>query len=59
MDSKVGGFMGFGKSLSTSKITLEKDVYSVGESIKVNIICDNSQCKKDIDGFKLKLVRNI
>ncbi len=59
MDTKVGGFLGFGKSLSTSKITLEKDVYTVGESIKVNVICDNSACKKDIEGFKLKLVRNI
>lgn len=59
MSHKIGGFLGLGKTLSQSKITLEKDVYTVGDTIKVKIDCDNSQCNKDIAGFKLKLIRNI
>ena len=57
--TKIGGFLGLGKKLSTSTITLEKDVYTVGDTIKVRISCDNSACAKAVSGFKLKLIRNI
>ena len=59
LSSKIGGFLGIGKTLSKSQIVLDKDIYSVGETIRVQINCDNSECKKDISGFKLKLQRNI
>ena len=59
MQSKVGGFLGLGKTESRSTITLEKDTYQVGETIRISINCDNSDCAKNIDGFKIKLLRNI
>ena len=48
-----------GKTESRSNIELERDVYSIGEKIRVKINCDNSACKKPVDAFKLKLLRNI
>ena len=48
-----------GKTNSYSTFTLEKDVYFVGETIRVKVDCNNVDCKKDISGFKLKLVRNM
>ena len=59
MSSKIGGFLGIGKTESKTTFTLETDVYQVGDTIRVAINCDNSLCKKDISGFKLKLIRNI
>ena len=40
-------------------MVLDKDIYSVGDTIRVQINCDNSECSKAISGFKLKLQRNI
>mmetsp|Transcript_3707 Transcript_3707/g.4238 ORF Transcript_3707/g.4238 Transcript_3707/m.4238 type:complete len:109 (+) Transcript_3707:904-1230(+) len=48
-----------GASRSTSVCTLEKDVYGVGDTIRVRISCDNTRCKKPVKGFKLKLLRNL
>ena len=48
-----------GKTESRSTIELEKDVYSIGETIRVKVNCDNSACKKPVEAFKLKLLRNI
>ena len=59
LSSKIGGFLGIGKTLSKSQIVLDKDIYSVGDTIRVQINCDNSECSKSISGFKLKLQRNI
>ena len=59
LNSKVGGFMGFGKTWSNSRVTLDRDIYTVGDTIRVTIDCDNSECKKAIDAFKIKLLRNI
>ena len=59
MTSKIGGFLGIGKTESKTTFSLEKDVYQVGDTIRVTVNCDNSSCKKDISGFKLKLIRNI
>ena len=59
MASKIGGFLGIGKTLSKSQIVLDKDIYSVGDTIREQINCDNSECSKSISGFKLKLQRNI
>jgi len=59
MTSKIGGFLGIGKTESKTTFTLEKDVYQVGDTIKVIVDCDNSLCAKGISGFKLKLIRNM
>ena len=48
-----------GKSESQATIALEKDVFEVGETIRLTIICDNDRCKKPVKGFKIKLLRNI
>ena len=59
LSAKVGGFLGIGKTHSTSNVTIEKNVFTVGETIKVRISCNNTACSKSIKGFKLKLLRNI
>ena len=48
LNSKVGGFFGFGKTWSNSQVTLEKDIFTVGETIRVIINCDNSGCSKAV-----------
>ena len=40
-------------------MTLDKDIYTLGETIKVTIRCDNSSCSKAVEAFKIKLLRNI
>ena len=59
MSSKIGGFLGMGKTSSHSFVSLEKDVFTVGEKINVMIRCDNQACNKRVESFKLKLLRNI
>ena len=56
---KVGGFLGMSKSESNSIFQLEKDVYQVGEAIRVSINCDNSSCRKAIRNFKVKIERTM
>ena len=40
-------------------MALEKNVFVVGEAIKVQITSDNSKCRRPITGYTLKLQRNI
>ena len=59
LTAKVGGFLGMRKSTSYSDIMLEKDVFNIGETMRVKIRCDNRDCRNSVKGFKLKLLRNI
>ena len=36
---------------------LDKNVYRVGETIKVRLQCDNRNSAKDVKSFKVKLKR--
>lgn len=51
--------MGIAKTESSAQITIEKDQYFPGEEIRVTIDCDNSKCRKPIEGFKIKIQRNL
>ena len=55
--SEVGGFLGMGTSVCTSQIIFEKNQYYLGEHARVRIICDNTNCEKDVRTFKFKLMR--
>lgn len=44
-----------GRTDSRALVTLEKDIFTVGEKIKVTIDCDNTDCSKDVESFSLKL----
>ena len=57
LNAKVGGFLGINKSKSDSHITLEKDVFTVGDTIRVSIKIDNSKCRKPIEGISVRLLR--
>lgn len=46
-------------SQSVLRVTLEKDQYEPGQEIVVNIDCDNTQCRKPVKKFKLKVFRNL
>jgi len=61
LNSKSGGFLGIGQSESVSAVELEKDVYTVGEAIKVKILSDHYESKKEIKKFKytVKLLKNV
>jgi hypothetical protein len=38
-------------------LTFDKTEYYLGEKATVSFTCDNTQCSKDVKGFKLKLFR--
>ena len=49
--------LGFGKSVSQTKVTFARNVYEPGSTIKIKIECDNSQCSCEVKAFKIKLQR--
>ena len=55
--SEVGGFLGMGTSICNSQIFFEKSQYYLGEHARVRIVCDNTECAKDVRSFKFKLLR--
>lgn len=55
--SEVGGMLGFGSSQSQTKVTFARNVYEPGDTIKLRIDCDNSQCSAKVKSFKIKLQR--
>ena len=59
LTSEIGGFIGIGKTTSTSTIMLSKDQFFAGEQLNVTIDCDNSRCSKAIKSFKIKVQRNL
>lgn len=56
---QIGGIAGLGSSEAKSVISLEKHRFAPGEKIKVMIDCDNTQCKKPVKSYKIKLMRKI
>lgn len=42
IESKVGGLMGFGGSISKTTVIFDKNQYYNGDTCNVKIICDNS-----------------
>ena len=59
LNVKVGGVAGLGASDATAIISLEKLRFCAGETIKVHIDMDNSNCKKAVKSYKVKLQRKI
>jgi hypothetical protein len=59
LTSKVGGIAGLGSSEAKAIISLDKDTFAPGESVAINIDLDNSECKKAVKRFKIKLERTI
>jgi len=57
LKNKIGGFIGFGTSECISEIIFDRNEYYIGETARVKIICDNSNCHKAVRGFKFKLHR--
>ena len=57
--SKIGGLAGLGSSEAKSVISLEKSRFAPGEKIRVHIDMDNSNCKKPVKSYKIKLMRKI
>jgi hypothetical protein len=51
--------MGFGGSPSITEVTFDKNQYYIGDTARVKVVCDNSQCNVGIKSFKIKLKRKI
>lgn len=56
---KIGGFAGLGSSEAKSAISLDKTRFQPGEKIKVLIDMDNTNCKKPVKSYKIKLQRKV
>jgi Arrestin (or S-antigen), C-terminal domain len=51
--------MGINASVCRTNVSLEKNYFLTGETIRVHIAVDNSECKKEVKTIKLKLERRI
>lgn len=38
---------------------MAKNIYCLGESIRVKFICDNTKSKNDVKSFKIKLKKKV
>ena len=59
MNAKVGGLLCFKGNDSYIKVSIDRDVFIMGESVSVRIGLDNSRCSNAIKSMKIKIVRNI
>lgn len=48
-----------GSSEAKAEISLLKKTFAAGEVMQVNVLMDNSKCKKAVKSFKIKLRRHI
>lgn len=51
--------MGFGCNYMESDISISKDVFDPDEAFEIHFDTNNSECKKDIKSYKIKLFREI
>ena len=58
VNSSVGGFI-IGKTPCQTTVTLDRPFYYAGETISVKIDCNNSECKKAVERFKLEIKQSI
>ena len=56
LEFKIGGFCCFGQTPCSIKAEFNKSQYFPGDEVQIRVHCDNSQCKKDVDSFKIKLL---
>ena len=56
---KIGGVVGLGSSEAKAVLSLEKHRFTPGEKVNVIVDCDNTQCKKPVKSYKIKLQRKI
>lgn len=56
---KIGGLAGIGTTTASAEISIDKNVFCIGEKAKINIEMDNSDCAKPVKSFKFKLRRRV
>ena len=56
---KIGGVAGLGSSEATALISLDKLTFAPGETVQVHVEMDNTQCRKPVKSYKVKLHRKI
>ena len=59
VESKIKSFLIFKKGIAKASIKYERDTYYPTEDAKAQLIIDNSECEKDVERVKLKLVRQV
>lgn len=59
LEIEVGGIAGLGSSQAKAMISLDKKSFLPGEKIRVNFDMDNSDCKKPVKSYKIKLMRRV
>ena len=58
LESNVGGFLGFKQTTCHTTIMIDKKEYYAGEEIHLRLSIDNSECKKNLENVRVKLLRN-
>ena len=57
LSADVGGCCGCFTTRYRARVTFERDMYYLGETAKVHVVIDNSQCNTDVEYVKLVLYR--
>ena len=59
VDAKVRSFCYFCTSPSEIRVTLNKSRFQPGDTAKIIVDCDNTQCKHDATNFEIALKRKV
>lgn len=57
MEHNIGGLFGLGASKFKAEVVFEKNEFYSNDKLKLRLTCDNSECRKDVKEFKIKLMR--
>lgn len=57
MEHKIGGLFGMGSTMFYADVSFEKNEFYSNDKMRLRIVCDNSNCKKKVKEFKIKLFR--
>jgi hypothetical protein len=57
MTHNIGGLFGLGASQFTAEVLFEKNEFYNNDKPRLRVTCDNSQCRKALKEFKIKLFR--
>ena len=56
---KIGGLAGLGTTTASASISIDRNLFCIGDKANVRVDMDNSDCAKPVKSFKFKLRRRI
>ena len=58
MTHEIGGLLGLGATKFSAEVLFEKNEFYSNDKLRLRVTCDNSECRKAVKEFKIKLFRS-